>query len=53
MRSCSRRLHLKMLKGSAYSDNEYINEDYTPLVYRPWFIVLYIVTLLVLAALLD
>ena len=58
MRSCSRRIHMKMLKGTGYSDNEYnddeyTNEEYTPLVYKPWFVVLYISTLLVLAALLD
>ena len=35
MRNCSRHLHIKILKRGGYS-----NEEYTPLLFKPWFILL-------------
>lgn len=48
MRSCPRDIHMKILRGMECSDGEY-----TPLIYRPWFMitlgVLWFVFLIILA----
>ena len=48
MRSCPRHLHIRMLRNMECSDGEY-----TPLIYRPWFMitlgVLWFVSLIILA----
>ena len=45
MRDCPKHLHIKILKNSGYS-----NEEYTPLLFKSWFILLLLILWIILIA---